>query len=139
MIEKERLNQVINIISDKFNISDKKDIAVKLGIEQTYFSAMLGGSKKISGNLLEKLQAVFGVSRSWLKTGEGEMFIRQTTPYQHYINNSGNFCENVINSDLSNQISELIAIQRNYQEMIKEKDKQINDLIEILKGPNKNA
>ena len=136
MIEKERLNQVINIISDKFNISDKKDIAVKLGIEQTYFSAMLGGSKKISGNLLEKLQAVFGVSRSWLKTGEGEMFVQPPTA-NNTINNSGDFCENVIGGDLKQQLAELINIQKKFQDMISVKDKQINELIEILKDKKK--
>lgn len=136
MTERERLNIAINTISDRFNISDRKDIALKLGIEQTYFSGMLGGSKRISRKLLEKLQEVFGINIVWLKTGEGEMFVQPPTA-NNTINNSGDFCENVIGSDLSNQISELIAIQRNYQEMIKEKDKQINYLIEILKDKKK--
>lgn len=55
------------------------------------------------------------------------------------IYNSGDFATNTINTDLSTQLAELINIQKEYQQLIKEKDKQINDLIEILKGANKKA
>ena len=129
MTERERLNQVINVVSDKYNISDRKDIALKLGIEQTYFSGMLGGSKKISRKLLEKLQEVFGISIVWLKTGEGEMFVQP--PTANTINNSGDFCENNINNDsVSKQLEKMIAL---YRESIMEKDKTIRMLVEMLK------
>jgi len=136
MAERERLNIAINTISDRFNISDRKDIALKLGIEQTYFSAMLGGSKRISRKLLEKLQEVFGINIVWLKTGEGEMFVQPPTA-NNTINNSGDFCENVIGGDLKQQLAELINIQKKFQDMISVKDKQINELIEILKDKKK--
>jgi transcriptional regulator with XRE-family HTH domain len=52
------------------------------------------------------------------------------------IYNSGDNSINTINNDLSNQLNELISIQKEYQAMIKEKDKQISDLLEIIKTKN---
>jgi hypothetical protein len=135
MTDKERLNEVLNAISDKYGISERKVIAQKIGVESTYFSGIAGNSKKISRKLLEKLQSVFNVNPQYIKNGIGEMF--KQPEVHNTISNTGAFSTNTINGDLGQQLSELISVQKGMQQdylnLMQEKDRQIKELIEIIK------
>ena len=53
------------------------------------------------------------------------------------ISNTGAFSTNTINGDLGQQLSELISVQKGMQQdylnLMQEKDRQIKELIEIIK------
>ncbi len=101
------------------------------------FYDIKAGKCGISKELAAKIQEKYlNINKSWLLTGEGEMFVQPPTA-NNTINNSGNFCENVIGGGLQQQLAELITIQKKFQDMISVKDKQINELIEILKDKKK--
>lgn len=101
------------------------------------FYDIKAGKCGISKELAAKIQERYlNINKSWLLTGEGEMFVQPQTA-NNTINNSGDFCENVIGGDLKQQLAELINIQKKFQDMISVKDKQINELIEILKDKKK--
>lgn len=51
------------------------EFAEPLGIDRSYIAAIENGSRKPSEQLLRHLSLEYGVSVTWLKTGEGEMFI----------------------------------------------------------------
>lgn len=54
-------------------------IAKELGISNTYLSDMIGGTKTITDNFLEKLERAFSINAEWIRTGKGEMFTDPVT------------------------------------------------------------
>lgn len=50
-------------------------IAERLGTSQAYVNAMLCGRKEFGRVAAKKWQEAFGISASWLMTGEGEMLV----------------------------------------------------------------
>ena len=68
-----------------------------------------------------------------------EMIARkyETISQTNTISNTGAFSTNTINGDLGQQLSELISVQKGMQQdylsLMQEKDRQIKELIEIIK------
>lgn len=48
----------------------------KTGIDQPNLSKMLNGKRPIGINMIERIAMSFGISKEWLTTGEGEMYVR---------------------------------------------------------------
>lgn len=65
----ERINQVFAETGLK-----KTEIAAKLGVSQPFISQLCSGASLPSERTVSDICRIFRVSRSWLKTGEGEMF-----------------------------------------------------------------
>ena len=57
----------------------QKSIAKELGITQTAYSMIETGKNPLSERYIKVLHSLYSVNESWLRTGEGEMFI--STPY----------------------------------------------------------
>ena len=52
----------------------QREVASKLGVPYQYINAVLTGKKAIGRENAKRLGNIFGLSQSWLLTGEGEMF-----------------------------------------------------------------
>ncbi|MBQ9214339.1 MAG: helix-turn-helix transcriptional regulator [Bacteroidales bacterium] len=116
-------------------VKNQGEIAQKMGISTQTITEILGGRMKLTTEKVVNFCSIYGFSCEWILTGEGEMFVQP--PTANTINSSGDFCENIIGGDLKQQLAELITIQKKFQDMISVKDKQINELIEILKDKKK--
>lgn len=73
MAKNQILTEVVKAIKFHFNLN-QAEIAEKTGIKVTYLSDLIGGRNPLSEIYSDKLNAVFGVSKEYLKTGVGEMF-----------------------------------------------------------------
>lgn len=51
----------------------QEDIAQKLGVSQAYVSTLLSGKTKFGKKQANRFNELWGLSASWLLTGEGEM------------------------------------------------------------------
>ena len=51
----------------------QKEVALAMGVSTSYINAILNNRKAIGKKVAEKLSNLYGLSASWLLTGEGEM------------------------------------------------------------------
>lgn len=106
------------------------------GVGQNKFAESIGVSSGYVNNIRKSIQPdkIFSISKKypdlntgWLLTGEGTMLrkpqsigdISGSTVVGANVNGSGNTITN-------NDVAGLIELQKGYQQMLKEKDKQIN-------------
>lgn len=73
MAKNQILTEVIKAIKFHFDLN-QAEIAEKTGIKVTYLSDLIGGRNPLSEIYSDKLNAVFGVSKKYLKTGAGDIF-----------------------------------------------------------------
>lgn len=57
----------------------QNDFADKISTDRSNFSKHLNGKLPISDSLINKIVVGLGVSKNWLKSGEGDIFYMQTT------------------------------------------------------------
>lgn len=57
----------------------QKYIAEKLGVKPPYITKILNGEREIGKNQADKWVSLFGFSKAWLLTGEGEMLNSSTS------------------------------------------------------------
>ena len=100
--------------------------ARKVGVDAGNLGKMLAGKQNITDSTLRKIVDATGCSFEWLKYGEGEMFINDSKPKTTTINSNN---ENSSIND-SDTINRLLA-------MLEEKDKQINQLLQIISNLSK--
>lgn len=135
----ERFKNMINYLLEKKIEFSQNDIAKKIGISSGYISELIQAKKKISKQIVSKLVDAYPqLNVDYLKTGDGEML--KKTEIHNTISNTGAFSTNTINGDLGTQLSELISeqkeLRKDFMSLMNEKNKQINDLIEIVKKNN---
>ena len=70
----------------------QKEVASAMGVSTSYINAILNNRKAIGKKVAEKLSNLYGLSASWLLTGEGEML--KSTVVNH----------NVVHGDANNSI-----------------------------------
>ena len=70
----------------------QKEVALAMGVSTSYINAILNNRKAIGKKVAEKLSNLYGLSASWLLTGEGEML--KTSVVNH----------NVVHGDANNSI-----------------------------------
>lgn len=71
----------------------QKDIAESMGVSLSYINALFTGRKPIGKKSAQKFSELYGLSKAWLLTGEGEMF-KNTSTINH----------NVVHGDANNSI-----------------------------------
>lgn len=54
----------------------QKDFAKKIGMSRSGYSQIETGDRPISDRLIKSICMAFNVNENWLRTGEGEMFIK---------------------------------------------------------------
>ena len=67
----ERLSKLIESLGIK-----KVEFASKIKVDQSYISQLVSGKRTPSDRTLADICREFNVSDTWLRTGEGEMFIQ---------------------------------------------------------------
>jgi len=114
-------------------------VSVLAGLTTGVISKSRDMNRDLSDNACEKLLAVLpDLNSDWLYNGDGEML--KKTEIHNTISNTGAFSTNTINGDLGTQLSELISeqkeLRKDFMSLMNEKNKQINELIEIIKKDN---
>ena len=71
----------------------QKDVAEAMNVSTSFINAILNNRKAIGKKVADKLSNLYGLSASWLLTGEGEMFKNVT-----------NITHNVVNGNANNSI-----------------------------------
>lgn len=78
MTDNQILKKVIAAIKFKFNLK-QAEIASKMGVNNSYFSSVINGKEILSELFLDKLSSAFFVSREYLGTGEGNIFLDESS------------------------------------------------------------
>lgn len=55
----------------------QQEVADKMGVSKPYINAVLNGRKSIGRKQAVKMENLFGLSASWLLTGEGTMMVSE--------------------------------------------------------------
>ena len=128
---KQRFKKAINYLKKIGKVKSQNEIAENMDITPQVITEILGGRMNLNTEKVVKFCTLYGISVEWLLTGDGEML--KSAVSGNTINNTGNFCENTI-VDYGQQLCELISMQKEMQDMMKEKDRQISDLLTIIKN-----
>jgi hypothetical protein len=100
--------------------------ALKVGVDPRNLSRMLADKQTITDRTLRKIVDAIGCTFEWLKYGEGEMF-PAGSPKNAATINSNNENSNINDSDTINRLLALLE----------EKDKQINQLLQVISNLSK--
>lgn len=68
------MNERIAAIISALNIK-KVDFATAIGVSQPFVSELCSGAKSPSDRTISDICRVYNVNETWLRTGEGEMFL----------------------------------------------------------------
>lgn len=120
-----KLQQIKNLI-EILNIS-QSDFSRQTDIDTAYLSRLLNGKKAIGPKILNKIILTFNVNRRWLETGEGDVF-------------SVSKEEKNTNTENAAYISipkSILDIMQKQAESLASKDKQIDELILLIKKKEK--
>ena len=96
------------------------DIAEKLGVSKAYVNALFNGNSTFGKKTAEKWEAEFGISKSFLLTGNGQMLVGGPPPIgvgtgQTQNNGNSNTTNNALNNtttNLNNDVMETSVKQR---------------------------
>lgn len=123
-------------------------ISVKLGVDKALVNKLINGKKPFGKKTAKAWSDMFGISYSWLLTGEGEM-LPKTKPYdiqeeekeekhvseeQYFLNTA--LLDKIINEKISEYLFKKLDEKDRIIEQLKDK---IMDLEEELKTLNKNS
>ena len=107
----------IEIIADNESLQLSRLAALVKCSPQNFYDIRSGKTKSVSASIADKILTVFPkYSRSWLMTGEGEMFnpsTKESPPGQ-------------------SEVERLLSLIESYREDIRKKDEQIDRLITLL-------
>lgn len=76
---RETVNQRIKILRKSLNLT-QKEFAQKICVSTSFQTLIELEQKKVLDRHIKLIVTVFGVNEVWLRTGEGEMFEKDTTP-----------------------------------------------------------
>lgn len=118
MTETQRIKKVVNWLIFMEYAENERDLAEKLGYTKSSFSQIINGRVPLSERFVQKLTSVDkNINEVWIMTGEGDML------------NSEDIKPDVVT--IPSNVWEVIQTQA---ESLKSKDKQIDQLIGMLKG-----
>lgn len=110
---------------DKFFIDrglSQKDVAEAMGVSASYINAVLNNRKSIGKKVAEKLSNLYGLSISWLLTGEGEMTKNVTTINHNVVHGDANNSivgdNNTVGYDVPNKYGDSPDKERNWAPVI---------------------
>ncbi len=108
-----RLSQFIEYKGISFN-----KFSIQLGLSNSYFSKMVRNNASIGSDILEKIVRTYPeIDANWLIGGKGNM-LKTISNEQNIVNDS--------------HASYQIQSNRNFQQLLKEKDKEIDRLMKII-------
>ncbi len=126
----------MNIAERVKQLAEKKGITMYIlssetGVSQSTLSRFITGKGEISRKNLKKISEYFNVNLDWLVTGEGDSTL---SVVQH--NQSGDNINGHSVTISKSETEKLLEVINSCHELLKEKDMQINKLLEII-GNNK--
>ena len=76
---KDRLEQLMQVLG----IKSQTEFARRVGVSRTTITEILNGKNTPSLSTLNLISKTFNVNPEWLKTGQGEMFLKEEDIYTH--------------------------------------------------------
>lgn len=97
----------------KENGITQEDIAAQIGVSQSYVSALLTGKKAFGKKQAQRFCDIWGLSPSWLLTGQGPMLMipqpeKNKIPLYDDVETIGGYNNTVANVDTQHQVSEWV-------------------------------
>ena len=117
------MHQKLKEYFEKKGVS-QQEIADSLGVSYPYVNAILNGKKPLGKKNAERLANLYGLSKSFLLTGEGEIECSAVHPQKSGLNETTH--EQMPTYDISFMIEKMIA------NATSEKDKQLADKDKII-------
>lgn len=113
----------------------QKEVADMMGTSPAYINAILNNKKDIGKKVAEKMNNLFGLSSSWLLTGEGEMLeagISQQALGDGNTQVAGN--GNHVNSETSRFLEEIAAQRRLTEKALEQYDRLLSVIERMQAG-----
>lgn len=124
MTKREKSEKLSKFFADR-GLTQKR-IADKLGVSEPCVNALICGRREFGKRTAWEWQKQFGLSAAWLMTGEGEMVRTPVHPEEGSVQVMGN----ASNVNAGKTIDSLV-------ELLKRKDEQIDRLIRLLEGKDR--
>ena len=86
----ESINQRVKQVREALDLS-QRNFSTILALSSSYIAGVETDIRKVNGRLIKLIAAEFGVSETWLTTGEGKMFAQN--PDERFIKLVGLFKE----------------------------------------------
>lgn len=117
MTELQRVRKIVNWLIFMEYAENERDLAEKLGYTKSSFSQILNGKVALSDKFVKKLcSANENINEVWITSGEGDMLISE-----------------VIGSNVITIPANVWEVIRTQAESLKSRDKQIEELVAMLK------
>lgn len=117
MTELQRVRKIVNWLIFMEYAENERDLAEKLGYTKSSFSQILNGKVALSDKFVKKLcSANENINEVWITSGEGDMLISEA-----------------IGSNVITIPADVWEVIRTQAESLKSRDKQIEELVAMLK------
>lgn len=126
------MNQRLKLLRKQFNLN-QSDFALRIGVSQSAVAAWESGIRNPIDAIVQSICREFGVSESWLRTGDGPMFVAQSPDEQitayvaKTLRGDNDFKKAVLSLLLSRTDEELAVIERAYRDLgtiLKQREEQ---------------
>lgn len=126
------MNQRLKLLRKQFNLN-QSDFALRIGVSQSAVAAWESGIRNPIDAIVQSICREFGVSESWLRTGDGPMFVAQSPDEQitayvaKTLRGDNDFKKAVLSLLLSRTDEELAVIERAYHDLgtiLKQREEQ---------------
>ena len=135
MNEYQRFEKLIAYLIETKRVRNQQQFVEEINSDRSTVSEVKNGKLKIPNNMFGKIENAYpDISIDWLKSGEGEML--KNTQQIENVSNSTVVGNNVSGTGISishNDFSEMIELQKGYQELLKKKDEHISELLSTVK------
>lgn len=105
-----------------------------MGVSPAYINSIFTGKRNLGKNNAEKLQEKFGLSASWLLTGEGSMLIGDISGDSNAIGHGAS----VSNSNDSKIVEKLLDEISEQRKLVSESQRQVDRLLSIVEKMTSN-
>ena len=116
------MNQRLKLLRKQFNLN-QSDFALRIGVSQSAVAAWESGIRNPIDAIVQSICREFGVSESWLRTGDGPMFVAQSPDEQitayvaKTLRGDNDFKKAVLSLLLSRTDEELAVIERAFRDL----------------------
>nr|DAH12351.1 MAG TPA: hypothetical protein [Bacteriophage sp.] len=126
------MNQRLKLLRKQFNLN-QSDFALRIGVSQSAVAAWESGIRNPIDAIVQSICREFGVSESWLRTGDGPMLVAQSPDEQitayvaKTLRGDNDFKKAVLSLLLSRTDEELAVIERAYHDLgtiLKQREEQ---------------
>ncbi len=112
----------------------QREIADAMGVSPAYINSIFTGKRNVGKNNAEKLQEKFGISASWLLTGEGSMLLGDVSGDNNAIGHGAS----VTHSDCCNIVDKFLGELAEQRKLVSESQRQVDRLLSIIEKMTNN-